>query len=266
MVDLVSPAFYAALGDGRYRSTERTQGPWSIELQHAGPPCALLTRSLEACAPREDASISRVTVEILGPVPVAELEVRAEVERPGRSVELLRAELSAGGRVAMRASAWRLAGAPVEAGPAEPEAPALPAAESEPPAHIAGTGYLQSVEWRNVDGNWQEPGPAAVWARPRVPLVEGEEMSGLQRLLCVADSCSGISAALPWAGWLFINTDLSIHVTRPPRGDWILLDAVTRIAKGGAGLASAALGDEHGVFGRSAQTLLVRELTGAGAS
>lgn len=253
-----SPSFYVSLGGGRYRSTERTEGPWSRELQHAGPPCALLTRALEACDGGEGLTLSRITVEILGPVPVAELEVRATVERPGRSVELLSAELSAGGRVAMRASAWRLAGAPVEAGPSEDPGPALPEAESPAPDHIADSGYLRSVEWRCARGDWQHPGPAAVWARPRVPLVEGEAMSGLQRLLCVADSCSGISAALPWAGWLFINTDLSIHVTRPPRGEWILLDAVTRISEGGAGLASAGLGDADGIFGRSAQTLLVR--------
>lgn len=260
MTDLVSPAFYVSLGGERYASTERTAGPWSSELQHAGPPCALLTRALEACAPREDAIISRITVEILGPVPVAELEIHAEVDRPGRSVQLLRAELSSGGRVAMRANAWQVAGAPVDAGPPEEPAPPLAATESAPPEHIAQTGYLRSIEWRSVSGDWQQPGPASTWARPRVPLIESETMSGLQRLLCVADSSSGLSAALPWAGWLFINTDLSIHVSREPRGEWVLLDATTRISKGGAGLATAALGDADGVFGRSAQTLLVRQL------
>jgi hypothetical protein len=264
VTELVSSAFYESLGDDRFRSTERTEGPWSPELQHGGPPAALLIRALEACEPREGTQLSRVTIDILGAVPVAELEVRAVVERPGRSVELLRAELSAGGRVAMRASAWRVTGAPVDAGEPEPPTPPLPPVESPPPVAIADTGYLQSIEWRSVNGDWQNPGPATVWARPRVPLLEGESMSGLQRLFSVADSCSGISAALPWVGWMFINTDLSIHVTREPRGEWILLDAVTRISKSGAGLATAALGDEHGVLGRSAQTLLVREAPVAG--
>lgn len=258
MADLTAPAFYESLGDGRYRSTERTEGPWSPLLQHAGPPCALIARALEQCEPRDGALISRLVIEILGPVPVDELEVTAEIERPGRSVELLRAELRAGGRTAMRASAWRLDGAPVDAGPPEPAPPALPATESPTPPSIAETGYLRSVEWRSAAGDWTEPGPATVWARPRVPLLEGEAMTGLQRLMCVVDSCSGISAALPWAGWLFINTDLTVHLTRHPRGEWILLDAVTRIRQGGAGLASAAVGDADGVLGRSAQTLLVR--------
>ncbi|MDO9356481.1 MAG: thioesterase family protein [Solirubrobacteraceae bacterium] len=259
MNELVSPAFYESLGDGRFRSTERTEGPWSPELQHAGPPCALLARAIEACGPRDDAIVSRIAIEILGPVPVAEVEVRAEVDRPGRSVELLKAELSTGGRVAMRASAWRIAKASVTAGPVEEPAPPLPPDEGPPPPAIAHAGYLRSVEWRNVAGDWTSPGPATVWARPRVPLVPDEAMSGLQRLLCVADSCSGISAALPWDRWLFINTDLTVHVAREPRGEWILLDCVTRINEGGVGLASAAVGDEGGILGRSAQTLLVRE-------
>lgn len=258
--DLVSPAFYLALGDGRFRSTERTEGPWSPELQHAGPPSALLVRALERCAPREEMQLSRVVVEILGAVPVAELQVTAAVARPGRSVELLTAELSAGGRVAMRATAWRVTRAPVDAGPAEDAVPDLPTDASPPPDAIAHSGYLRSIEWRSVRGDWQNTGPATVWARPRVPLVDDEPLTGLQRLFCVADSCSGISAVLPWTDWMFINTDLTIHVSREPRGDWILLDAVTRISEGGAGLATAALGDGHGVLGRSAQTLLVRPM------
>jgi hypothetical protein len=260
VADLRSSAFYEPLGNGRFRSTERTEGPWSPLLQHGGPPCALLGRALEQCEPRENSFISRITFELLGAVPVAEVEVTAVVERPGRSVELLRAELSSGGRVAMRATAWRVTASPITAGPPEEPVPALPATESETPPAIAHTGYLQSVEWRSAAGAWTEPGPATVWCRPRVPLVDGEPMTGLQRLLSVTDSSSGISATLDWSAWMFINTDVSIHLTREPQGEWIVLDAVTRIAEGGAGLATAALGDERGYLGRSAQTLLVRPI------
>lgn len=251
-------AYFESLGDGRFRATAHTEGPWTRASQHGGPPCALLTRALEQLDPRDDSLLSRISVEFLGPVPVGDLEVRAAVDRPGRSVQLLGAELLADGRPVLRATAWQIAGAPVDAGPPEAVPPPLPPTESDAPEHIADTGYLRSVEWRAAQGDWHHPGPAAVWGRPRVPLLEGEDMSGLQRLMTVVDSSSGISAALPWRGWLFINTDLTVHVTRPPVGDWILLDAVTRVAQGGAGLATAALGDANGILGRSAQTLLVR--------
>lgn len=254
----VASAYFEDLGAGRVRATEHTEGPWTREAQHGGPPCALLTRALERVDPREDSLLSRISVEFLSPVPVGELQVHAQVERPGRAVQLLSAELIAGDRTVLRASAWQIAGAPVAAGPPEPTPPPLPTAESPAPPAIADTGYLRSIEWRAAAGDWTQPGPATVWGRPRVPLLEGETMTGLQRLMTVVDSSSGISAALPWSGWLFINTDLTVHVTREPRGEWIVLDAVTRVAQGGAGLATAAVGDTDGMLGRSAQTLLVR--------
>ena len=60
-------AFYEPLGDGRYRATPATIGPWSPGLQHAGPPCALLAHVLERLSPRPGARIARLSVELLGP-------------------------------------------------------------------------------------------------------------------------------------------------------------------------------------------------------
>src|SRR4051812_40094926 len=133
-------AFYEPLGGGRFASTPHTEGPWDRRHQHAGPPAALLGRSLEACDPREGTLLSRVTYEILGPVPVAEVEVEAHVVRPGRTVELLEGELRAGGRPVMTARAWRL---PVTTAPAVGDGALPPArpAEETPPPHEFGYGY-----------------------------------------------------------------------------------------------------------------------------
>jgi hypothetical protein len=112
------------------------------------------------------------------------------------------------------------------------------------------------MEYRFVSGAFLEPGPATVWMRMRVPLVEGEEPTPLQRVLVAADSGNGVSAALDWRQYLFINTDLSVHLLRPPAGEWVCLDAVTHVD--GLGLSDTALWDEGGRIGRAAQTLLVR--------
>ena len=58
-------------------------------------------------------------------------------------------------------------------------------------------GYGPSIEWRFVAGGFHEVGDAQVWAAVRVPLVREEPTSDLQRMLVVADSTNGISAALP---------------------------------------------------------------------
>src|ERR671920_2452950 len=98
-------AFYTRDGDQLVPS-ELTRGPWDPDAQHAGPPSALLARALERCEPREGMRIGRITVEILGPVPLAPLTVEASVVRPGRSVELLAASLSGPDGEVMRAGAW----------------------------------------------------------------------------------------------------------------------------------------------------------------
>src|SRR5580658_3615639 len=104
----VADSFYLPLGDDRWQATIHTAGPWDPGAQHGGPPSALLGRAIQRCAPRDDMIVARFTCEILGAIPVGELEVRARVIRPGRSVELVEAVASAGARDVASARAWRV--------------------------------------------------------------------------------------------------------------------------------------------------------------
>jgi len=113
------------------------------------------------------------------------------------------------------------------------------------------------MEHRFVRGSFLEPGPATVWMRARVPLVAGEAMSPLQRVLVAADSGNGVSATLDWREFLFINCDLTVHLARHPADEWVCLDAVTQPEPDGVGIADTALFDERGRIGRSVQSLLV---------
>ena len=90
-----------------------------------------------------------------------------------------------------------------------------------------------------------------------MPLVAGEEPSPLQRLAAAGDFGNGISAALDWNSYVFINPDLTLYLDRPPEGDWICLDARTIIPPGGIGIAESTLYDQRGRVGRAIQALLV---------
>jgi hypothetical protein len=260
-------AFYVSDGGG-FVSSELTRGPWDPGAQHAGPPTALIGREIERtespAAPDADWQVARATFEILRPVPIAPLEVSAEVLRPGRSVELLAATLRSGGETLIRASAWRIARRRVELPdelPSPGDPPAGPEQAREEDFFPTGqaVGYHTAMEYRFVSGRFLEPGPATVWMRMRQPLVEGEEPSPLQRVLVAADSGNGVSATLDWSRYLFINVDLSVHLHRLPEGEWVCLDAVTIPEPEGVGLADTALHDERGPLGRALQSLLVRE-------
>jgi Thioesterase-like superfamily len=255
-VGRVTGAFYAVEGDALVPS-ELTRGPWDAGAQHAGPPSALLGRAVERCEPRDGMRVGRITFEILGPVPLAPLQADARVVRPGRSVELLEAALAGPDGEVMRARAWRLQAGDIQLDCAD-DPPPGPASAEPRPFFPTGeeVGYHTAMEYRFASGGFLEPGPATVWMRMRCALVEGEEASPLDRVLVAADSGNGVSAALDWREHLFINTDLSVHLLRPPVGDWVCLDAVTYV--NGLGLSDTALWDERGRIGRAAQTLLVR--------
>jgi hypothetical protein len=201
-------------------------------------------------------------MDLLGPVPVADLMVKATILRPGRSVSLRQAEVSDdSGRVVARAQGWAL---PTSEGPGEGPGDAgvpLPHrpedGHHEDPPGSWSRGYLDSVQWNWISGAVTDPGAAVVWMRPRIPLLPGEELTPLQRLLVCVDSASGASAALDPDEWNFLNTELTVHVLRPVVGEWVCLVAETTLGPGPVGLAASDVHDEQGFCARSAQTLLV---------
>src|ERR1700743_357179 len=86
-----------ALGE-KFRATDLARGTWSASIQHGGPVSALLARALERCEPRDDTRLSRVVIDLLGGVPSeGDLWVRAEVQRGGKQIELVSAEMLAPG-------------------------------------------------------------------------------------------------------------------------------------------------------------------------
>jgi Thioesterase-like superfamily len=250
-------SFYEPLGGGRFVSTPHTRGPWDPAFQHAGPPAALLGRAIEQCEPREGFVLARATFEILRAVPVAEVQVTARVARPGRSVELLEGELTVDGEPVMTVRAWRVTASPAPDVNRDGPPPPRPDEPTPPPPGLDGFGYGRAVELRFAAGGWGQRRPATVWTRLLQPIVPDEEPSGVQRVLAVADSGNGVSAVLSWDEWLFINTELTVHFRREPRGEWICLDAETTITEGGAGLARSVLSDDDGVVAVGAQALLV---------
>ena len=252
-------SFFVPLGDGRWQPTIHTTGPWDARFQHGGPPSALLARAIEQCSPRQDMLVARMTVDILGAIPVDELELRSRVLRPGRSVELIETALSAGGRDVARAQAWRVLRTTQEITARHLPPPALPSAST--PFVPGGwvDGYLSAVEWRFTAGAFGQPGPATAWTRLRHPIVPGEQPSPLQRVLAVADSGNGISGELDVATWHFINPELTVHLHREAVGEWVCVEAQTAISPGGVGLATSVLSDLNGPIGVGAQSLLVAQ-------
>jgi hypothetical protein len=246
---------------GRVTATELARGPWDPDAQHGGAPAALLMRAFERLPGGEEMNLARVTYELLRPVPLGELEVRAEVVRPGRRVHLLEASLlTPAGVELVRARALKVARAeavltdPAAAPPADRPVDGRP---NDFPTAGLRMFSTDALDIRLIAGGFTEPGPATAWFRFKVPLVAGERASPLQRLAAAADFGNGVASVLPWDQFVFINPDLTVYLLREPVGDWIRLQSETRIARDGIGLSESVIGDMRGLVGRATQALVV---------
>lgn len=258
-----SAAIFTEL-DGVYVPSGHARGPWDAESQHGGAPTALIARAIERLESPGPMLLARLTVEFLGAVPLAPLQVHAEVVRPGKRLQLVEATVASEGTVLCRARAVRLRREPVDvpAGAVRPsrlkQAHEIDTSMIPFAPHGEETGFARSaMELRFADGVFGEPGPATAWFRLTMPLVAGEETSPTQRAVAAADFGNGIASELRFETHLFVNTDLTVHLSREPVGEWIAVEAVTEHGPEGTALAASTLHDAEGPIGRAAQSLFV---------
>lgn len=256
-------AVFVAEGD-RLVPQSIARAGWYDDALHGGPVAAAFARAVERVPAPSPMLVTRLTVDLLRPVPTRPLAVTTRVIREGRRIQVVEALMESDGTEMARASAMRirLADVPV---PEHPRRLPPPAPDGLPHYEMRETEgewfHSRAVEARFVDGDFYEPGPATVWMRLTVSVVAGEEPTPLQRIAAVADFGNGMSRVLPW-GWLFINSDLTIHLYRHPSGEWMCLRSRTDLGDVGVGLAQSELFDRDGDIGHSLQSLVVEQMEG----
>ena len=244
-----------------FESTVYTGSNWDSSIQHGSPPLALMTKLIEEQAP-PGMRIGRLVLDILGPIPVAPVQVRAWVQRPGARISLCAAEMSASRpdgsqRTVAGLSAWLLATTDTADVARDRFAP-IAEGETDPNPHDwqGAPGYLDSIRWVRQRGD--DAGATVSWLTPLVSVVDHDDVTEMQRLAMVVDSANGVGAALDPDDFLFMNTDTAVHLHRVPRGDDFALRSRASIGPDGIGVCNAEIFDRHGFIGTSAQTLLVQ--------
>lgn len=248
-----------------YQPTEHTEGTWNPLDQHMASATGLLTRELSQFAAQDNMRIARISLDILGRIPLAESTITTRFIRTGKTIELIESVLSCRGRDCIIARAWRLmtqdtraiAGIEDAVAPYQPEQ--LPEWQE---MHKWPGGYIKSL--RLVSAPNRRPGRGMVWVTTDVEMVAGEPTDDVTHLMGMVDTANGIvprtGLGLDEAQWMFPNTDLQIHMHRLPEGRWLGIDAVQQYGSDGIGLTSAVLHDINGPFGRSEQILTVRPM------
>ncbi|MGO4130190.1 thioesterase family protein [Janibacter sp. RAF52] len=255
-------AYFERIDSLTVRPTAHTGGAWTQSEQHIAPALGLLAHLVEVDrdARRDDGlPLVRLACDILGPVPVQPCTHEVRVVRPGRTIELVEATLSHGGRAVAVARAWLVAAGETSA-LEHSDLPPMPApGDTEPwdPSSVWSGGFIASVEVRREA---VEPGRGRVWVRTDVPLVD-EPHSHLAATAGLLDIANGMNVLASPREVLFPNVDLTAHLFRQPEPGWLGLDTTVSFGPAGHGLTSSVLHDERGAFGTLAQVLTVRPVS-----
>lgn len=254
-------AVFAIDGD-KVETSRYAAGPWDLTMQHGAAPSCLMVHAAEQLPTAVPMRVARMTSDLMRPVPVAPLQIRARVIREGRKLQLCAVELLHNGVEVARGSVLKLR----RADPGYD--PAIAAAKLDLPLPGAGPAraaigkdnpFLSGLSTSVVKGSFDTPGPAACWYRADRPIIAGQPVSPAMRAVVAGDFCNGTSAVLPFESWTFLNADLTVSLARDPVGEWVLLDAETWLGPDGAGIACGRLGDTQGYFGRAVQSVLMEK-------
>lgn len=258
---------YVRDGDA-FVGTSSTQNGWVEGAQSGGAVLALLGHLLEDLPSATPMSLSRVTVDLFRPVPIGErLWFDLEVRREGRLIQVVEAVVRSADAEHVRAHVLRIRDEDVSGGPViEPTTDdaellsTLPGPDDLPDvgAHPGIAGFLRNgAELRRTAG--ERSGPDCAWVRLRVPVLAGEPVRTTSLVGMSMDCVNLIGITGLPAGVTAINPDVSAHVVRPPRGEWIGLVGDTRFAHGiGHGFSAATMVDRDGVIGVTSTSQVVQ--------
>lgn len=256
-------SYFTRSGETTFAPTIHAEGAWSKEDYHFASLAGLCVHVLEQDRVRRerlDVQLSRISYDILGRLPFVEVDIQVEVVRPGRTIELVQATVSAAGRAVITARAWYLIvddTSEVAGGVADP----LPAPESCPERQMSEVwpgGFIAQIKARRVEG--PRPGRGAAWLTSDNQLVEGEDPIQIAEFFSRIDVANGIAVREDPQAWAFPNIDLSVHLYREPVGDYTGLDTTVTWGSTGVGLTSSVLHDINGPVGRAEQSLTLRRI------
>jgi hypothetical protein len=252
-------SLYVRDGDA-FVGTVCTKGAWAHGGQAGSAVLALLGHVLEDVPTLTPMSLTRLTVDIVRPVPIGErLHVTTDVIREGKKIQLVDLLLSAGETVTTRARALRirdqdvggLEGMPVSTTDVNPSA-SVP-----PPQQMSGVEELTRVpKFLSLGAELRrtlEPvdGIHVVWCRLRVPVIGGEPVRPTSRAAFPLDMVNllGVRTLDPTRA-TSINPDVTGHLCRAPVDEWVALTGHTHYSHGVAhGVSIGVMSDSAGVFG-----------------
>jgi hypothetical protein len=245
-------AFYRREGEV-FVPTGLGLSPWDKRSQNGVSLAGLIAYSLESVPTRTPMLTARITLDIMGAVPMEALTPVVRILRDGPRIQLVEVELRIAGRIWVRATALR---ARLDESPAA--STPLPRVF---PADATGLKAGAWLEVLRVTDDSLPQGHLPMWVRFTCEVVEGQPLTPLQRAALIADFGAGVAPLLNFREWTSANLDITLHLARLPKFEWLLIEGVSESGGNGIGLSTARIGDADGLFATSLQTSFLNRIS-----
>jgi hypothetical protein len=229
--------------------------PWLPDTLNGAALSALMATLSEQHAAAFSFLCTRMSLEFLRPVPDVPLTWRVHVVREGRRQQVLRLSLVDGERECAAATFVRLRVEHVQR-QGDELAPAFEPTSGEPflPAVTSGSPLSSWIDARLAPR--RDLAHRSGWMRYQGEVIAGVPMSPFARMALFADFAHGLAPLVPPDRFTFLNAELTLHLARLPRGDWLHLDCRTIEGGHGLGMTRTVFADGLGDLGYAHQSLL----------
>ncbi|AYF77875.1 thioesterase family protein [Nocardia yunnanensis] len=247
--------------NGRYTATQMAVSAWS-DAQLAGTAvCGLLAHRLETHNPGPGFVPARFTVDLFSPVRSEPIEVHSSIARDGRRIRVADASIVQDGQVRARATVNFLAAAAEPPGQLwRPDRGELPIPDEPLDGPYGNPPLFKSgdLDWTHDFASGVNALRKAAWHN--VPaIVSGLEPTPFERAAFVAD-CANLVCNWGTGGVGYINSDVTLSLSRLPEGRELGLLAQDHVSAAGIGIATALLYDRTGPLGLCTITALANAM------
>lgn len=248
MPDERSPAFFFE-DDGHYIPTRKAVSAWSPNQLGGTAVCALLAHELEKHSPGASYVPARFTADLFSPVLAEPVELHSSVVRDGNRIRVVDAQIIQQGEVRTRATTQFLT------------------YSEEPPGQVWKSGHNYPLPeqrldhpqgslplFKSGDGDWTHDFTSAVNAHRKStwvnvpPLLHGHAITPFERAAFVADF-TNLMGNWGTDGVGYINTDVTMTLSRLPIGHELGMQAQDHIAANGVAVSTTTIYDRSGALG-----------------
>lgn len=253
-----SEPFFTRDGE-RFVPTQSARGPWDPKSLHGRVIVGLLGAEIERRHGEPDLIPARLTVDMYRLPDLSPVEITTRVVRDGYRIKVIDAEFFSNGVSMARATCQLLRRtAPPEGAvwsPANWDAPA-PDSIEPPPDRRAALGGMWAM--RPVSGGMGQFGPKRTWMKELRDLIEGVPLTPFVRVAGAADFASPF-ANMSDKGLGYINSDVTLYLSRLPATEWVGFEVVNHQAADGVAIGECFLYDETGPIGSAAVCALAQK-------